>query len=219
MSIMLRTLFRDPLVSRPLRRAIKRMEDDLFFDELPVVKVRRTQPLYDESPAVLMDSMSRQVANAMNKMQEDLEILDNWLNDDRWDGLAKRVRSGDNCAVRRTESGGLQLALDVADYKPEDLKIKLEDDNLVIEANNEQSSENSYQKSHFKRWFKLPDGCDPDSIRSRLTSDGRLLVDLPNPKPIENNTKEIPIQVERREAVTNGSGTPEPDKENTSKSK
>lgn len=193
------------------------MEDDLFYDDLPITKVRRIyRPLFDDSPAVLMDSMSRQMANAMNRMQEDLEVLDDLLHDDKSESLRKRIGNGDS-VVRRTESGGLQLALDVADFKPEDLKIKLEDDNLVIEANNEQSSENHYKKSHFKRWFKLPDGCDSDSIRSKLTSDGQLLVDLPNPKPIENNAREIPIQVERREAVTNGSSTPETNKENNSK--
>lgn len=217
---MLRTLFRDPLVSRPLRRAIKRMEDDLLFDELPILKVRRASaPFFEESPRVLMDSMSRRVANVMDKMQEDLETLDSWISGEE---TRRAGRAENQCAVRRTESGGLQLALDVADFRPEDLKIKLEDDNLIIEANNEQSSENSYQKSHFKRWFKLPDGCDQEQIRSKLTGDGRLLVDLPSAKPIEDKAREIPIEVEKKrtEAIQDkqqqNGGNQSQDKENSS---
>ena len=206
MSLLLRTLLRDPLVTRPLSRAIRRFDNNLWVDDWPVARVRRLAPATYESSLGLMEDMSRQMANTMNRMQEmmeDMETLDDWAS--RLEPPAKRPRDVD-ATVKRTESGGLQLTLDMADYKPEDLKIKLVDDHLVIEADSEQAGEDSYKRSHFKRWFKVPEDCKLEEIRSKLTEDSKLLIDLPMNKPIESKEKTIPIEVERREAVTNQGG-------------
>jgi len=187
---------------RPLSRAIRRLEDDLLFEEWPLRKVRRTLPAY-ESPVSVMEDMSRQMINQMNRMQdlfEEIEALDeitSRLEGDR----AKRSSRSDIAEVRRTETGGLQLALDVADYKPEDLKIRLVDDNLVIEAESESSGKDSYKKSHFKRWFKIPEDCKVEEIRSKVTQDNELLIDLPLNKPIQSNERSIPIEVEKKKAI------------------
>lgn len=149
-----------------------------------------------------MNDMNRQMTAAMNRMQElteDLDTLDSWV--DSWsdrDSRPRRSRSADQALLRRTESGGLQLALDVSDFKPEDLKIKLVDDNLVIEGNSETSGKDSYRQTQFKRWFKLPEDCKLEEITSKLTSDKRLVIDLPSNKPLEQQqTRSIPIEMEK----------------------
>lgn len=146
-----------------------------------------------------MDAMNRQMDMAMNRMQEfadDLEALDSLVGRfDEGEPTSKRRRN--DTVVKRTESGGLQLALDVTDYKPEDLKIKLVDDNLVVEAVQETSGEDSYSRSHFKRWFKLPEGCKSEDIRSKLTRDNQLVIELPSRKPLEQKGHNIPIEMEQ----------------------
>lgn len=198
MSIILRSLLRDPLVIRPLSRAVKRLDDDWWLDEWPSRKVRRTSPLYD-SPMGLMEDISRQMASAVNRMQELVDDIDTL---EELAAVGRRGAGDGGAVVRRTESGGLQLALDVADFKPDDLKIKLVDDNLVIEAESETSGKDSYRRSHFKRWFKVPEDCKVDEIKSKLTDDNRLLIDLPLTKPIKSNERSIPIEVEKKQAVT-----------------
>lgn len=159
-----------------------------------------------ESPAVIMDDMNRQMNAALERMQEfadDLEALDSLVGrfDSRDNRTQRRRRGPVEMQVSRTESGGLQLALDVGDFKPEDLKIKLLEDNLIVEASNESSGEDSYRKSHFKRWFKLPEDCKVDEIRSKLTSDNRLLIELPSNKPDEQQARTIPIEMEKQPSV------------------
>lgn len=205
MSIVMRSLLRDPLVSRPLTRALRRFNDDWWLDDPWTPKrVRRAAPEYDQ-PLVLFDDMSRQMHAAMNRMQEfaeDLEALDALAN--KWDKentskepRAKRRRTH-NDELKRTESGDLQLSLDVSEYRPEDLKIKLVDDNLVVEAVTENSGKNSYRKSHMKRWFKLPEDCKLEEIKSKLTEDNQLLINLPSNKPaLEQNARQIPIEMSK----------------------
>lgn len=203
MSLILRSILRDP---RPISRALRRFDDDFFLEEWPLRKVRRTLPAY-ESPVSLMEDMSRHMANTVNRMQdlvEEMETLDEIAT--RLDDNRPRRKREDFAVVRRTENGGLQLALDVADYKPEDLQIKLVDDNLVIEAQSESSGKDSYKRSHFKRWFKVPDDCKLEEIRSKVTDDNQLLIDLPLNKPIKSNERSIPIEVEKNQAIENNGG-------------
>lgn len=151
----------------------------------------------------MIEDMNRQMTAAMNRMHqltEDLDTLDWWVSD--YDDRGNRSRNSrkrtDEALLRRTESGGLQLALDVSDFKPDDLKIKLVDDNLVIEGNSETSGKDSYRQTQFRRWFKLPEDCKLDEIKSKLTSDNRLVIDLPTNKPIEQQqARSIPIEMER----------------------
>lgn len=205
MSIVLRSLLRDPLVTRPLTRALRRFDDDWWLDDAwPAKRIRRVAPEYD-APAVLLEDMNRQMAAAMNRIQEfaeDLEALDTLAGRVDKQNLTRELKgnkkrvSHDEIAVKRTESGSLQLDLDVSDFKPEDLKIKLVDDNLIVEAVNENSGKNSYSRSHFKRWFKLPEDCKVEEIKSKLTEDNRLVIDLPSNRPaVEQKTRTIPIEM------------------------
>lgn len=201
MALLLRSLFRDPLVSRPLSRALRRFDDDLWVDQWPAKRARRALAPEWDSPAVLVEDLNRNMTVAMNRMQEfaeDLEALDAIAGRlvERDNNRPRKVKARrEDMALKRTEDGGIQLALDVNDFKPEDLKIKLVDDNLVVEASSESSGKDSYRRSHFKRWFKLPEGCKTDEIKSKLTEDNRLLIDLPTEQPLEDKARTIPIEM------------------------
>lgn len=169
--------------------------------------MRRTMPAAYE-PMDIVEDMNRQMARAMHQVQElfdDMERVEDWAS--RFDDGRYRRREP-QALVKRTESGGLQLALDMSDFKPEDLKIKLVDDNLVVEADSESSGKDSYSKSHFKRWFKLPEDVKANEIKSRLTEGNKLVIDLPLNKPIESSERTIPIEVQtdKRQALGDNSG-------------
>lgn len=208
MSLLVRSLIRNPLNARQAPRALRRLEDDIWFRDLrPVKRSRRYDPFYDLSPSSLIEQMDNQMAAAVNQINElanDISQMENLLSrydDDNW---VSRKQAVGSCTVKRTESGGIQLTLDVGEFKPDDLKIRVVDDsNLVIEAVRESSGEDSYQKSHFKRWFKLPDECKVDAIKSRLTEDGHLEIDLPPIKPLkEQNARTIPIEMAKKPEAT-----------------
>lgn len=199
---------RDPLVTRPLSRALaRRFDDDLWLDDWPSKKVRRIGG-YD-SPVSIIDDVNRQMVAAMNRMHdfaEDLDAMDSLVSRLDKDSRSKgNKRRREDAILKRTESGGLQLALDVSDFKPEDIKIKLQDDNLLVEGITEHSGQDSYRRNHFKRWFKLPEDCKLEEIKSRLTEDNHLLIDLPTSKPIESRTtRTIPIEMDKSKQTSQG---------------
>lgn len=199
---------RDPLVTRPLSRALaRRFDDDLWLDDWPSKKVRRIGG-YD-SPVSIIDDVNRQMVAAMNRMHdfaEDLDAMDSLVSRLDKDSRSKgNKRRREDAILKRTESGGLQLALDVSDFKPEDIKIKLQDDNLLVEGITEHSGQDSYHRNHFKRWFKLPEDCKLEEIKSRLTEDNHLLIDLPTSKPIESRTtRTIPIEMDKSKQTSQG---------------
>ena len=100
--------------------------------------------------------------------------------------------------MNRTEDGHLQVALDVAQYKPEEINVKLCDNNLVVEAKTETSENDSYHKAEFKRWIRLPEDVKHDAIKSTFTNDSKLVIDVPVNKPIDNSrSRSIPVNVEK----------------------
>lgn len=196
MSMMLRSLLRDPITRRPVPRALARRWNDDLFDDWPSRKVRLHPDYY--SPVSVFEDMNRQIADTIERMNEIVEGLDDM---DSYFGRHSRRssrhhREDGETLVKRTESGGLQLELDVGHFKPEDLKIKLVGDNLVVEGTQELSDEDSHRRRQFKRWFKLPPDCKLDEIRSQLTEDNRLMIDLPSDKPMEQQkVRTVPIEV------------------------
>ena len=114
-------------------------------------------------------------------------------------GFHKEMEAG-GMKTHRTEDGTLQLAFDVAQYKPEEINVKLCDDNLVVEARTESSESDSYHKAEFKRWIKLPQDVKHEAIKSTLTPDNKLLVEVPCNKPIQaDRSRQIPIEVQKKQ--------------------
>lgn len=115
--------------------------------------------------------------------------------------LAKDLSAG-GMKTNRTEDGHLQVAIDVSQFKPEEVNVKLCDDNLVVEAKTETSESDSYHKAEFKRWIKLPEDVKHDAIKSTLTPDNKLLIEVPVNKPIvDSRSRNIPIEVQKKAAV------------------
>lgn len=137
---------------------------------------------------------------ALNELQS---VMDN-VNDaigQYQTSLLKDVGTG-GMKTTRTEDGTLQLAIDVSQYKPEEISVRLCDDNLVVEAKTESSENDSYHKAEFKRWVKLPQDVKHEAIKSTLTADKKLVVEVPCNKPIQTErSRNIPIDVQKPQAV------------------
>ncbi|KAG5900729.1 hypothetical protein JTB14_038247 [Gonioctena quinquepunctata] len=103
----------------------------------------------------------------------------------------------------RTDSGStvsldkdrFQANLDVQQFKPEEITVKLTDDNTVmVEGKHEElQDDHGFISRHFVRKYVLPKTCDASQLQSKLSSDGVLTIIAPsNNQQLEY--KEIPIQ-------------------------
>lgn len=109
--------------------------------------------------------------------------------------IAYRVPYWEGEKYLSTPEDGFQVSLNVQNFKPEEVSVKIADNNVIIEAKHEERSEDDgYVARHFSRRYTLPDNCSIKDIVSSLSSDGILTVRAP-PKEIDTkNARNIHIQ-------------------------
>ncbi|XP_065361142.1 heat shock protein 23-like [Calliphora vicina] len=116
-------------------------------------------------------------------------INDHQLN--RRDGEKKESR------ISPVGKDGFQVCMDVAQFKPSELKVKVVDNCIVIEGkHDEREDQHGFIQRHFVRRYVLPKGYDADKVVSTLSSDGVLTVSVPKPA-VEEKSNERIIQIQQ----------------------
>lgn len=73
-----------------------------------------------------------------------------------------------------------KVNLDVQQFKPEEINVKLVDDFLVVEGKHEEKQDqHGYISRQFTRRYKLPANVNLEAIQSHLSSDGILSITAP----------------------------------------
>lgn len=108
-------------------------------------------------------------------------------------------RGGDKKEGRVSQVGkdGFQVCMDVGQFKPSELNVKVVDNSIVIEGKHEErEDQHGFIQRHFKRRYVLPKGYDADKVVSTLSSDGVLTVSVPKPQ-IEEKSNERIVQIQQ----------------------
>jgi len=93
---------------------------------------------------------------------------------------------------------GFQVCMDVSQFKPNELNVKVVENCIVVEGKHEErEDEHGYIERHFVRRYTLPKGYEADKVASTLSSDGVLTVSVPKPQAIEDKSKERVIQIQQ----------------------
>ncbi|XP_053953087.1 heat shock protein 23-like [Anastrepha ludens] len=111
-----------------------------------------------------------------------------------WDQLHKLEEHLPTATVGKD---GFQASMDVQQFKPKELSVKVIDDQIVVEGKHEErGDEHGYISRHFVRRYALPKGFHADKVVSTLSSDGVLTVSVPKPA-IEDKSNEKVIQIQQ----------------------
>lgn len=87
------------------------------------------------------------------------------------DGLPQpRVKYDDNT---------FQISLDAQMYRPDDLDVKVEGNNIIITAKQEVKEAGGTRTRVFEQKFSMPSGVQGDKVSSSLTRDGVLVITAP----------------------------------------
>lgn len=101
----------------------------------------------------------------------------------------------------------LQVNLDVQQFAPEELTVKLVGDFLVVQGEHEErQDEHGFVSRSFQRRYKLPSGIRLDTLKSGLSSDGVLTVTAsqkPMPLPAARE-RIVPIVPTNAPAIKEG---------------
>ncbi|XP_063834843.1 protein lethal(2)essential for life-like [Ostrinia nubilalis] len=108
-----------------------------------------------------------------------------------WRNLAAMSR--DVGSTIKSDKDKFQVNIDVQHFDPEEISVKTSDGFIVIEGNHEErKDEHGYISRSFKRRYALPEGCNPETVESRLSSDGVLTVVAPKSCK-EKDERAVPI--------------------------
>lgn len=67
--------------------------------------------------------------------------------------------------------------LDVKNYRPEEISLRVEDQKVFVDGKHYAESKHGTESFEFHRVFHLPAGVEPSSVSSRITYDGLLHVE------------------------------------------
>ncbi|KAI5639985.1 hsp20/alpha crystallin family domain-containing protein [Phthorimaea operculella] len=140
-----------------------------------------------------------------------------------WRNLAAVAK--DVGSTIKTDKDKFQVNLDVQHFSPEEICVKTTDGYVVIEGKHEErKDEHGFVSRQFKRRYALPEDCNPETVESRLSSDGVLTVTAPRASSGKDE-RVIPITHTgpvRRKAVEDSqemNGDAEPEEKSPQKKK
>jgi len=105
------------------------------------------------------------------------------------EGLSSPLISGDEGSEKT-----LKLRFDVSQYAPEEIVLKTIDNKLLVHAKHEEKSETKSVYREYNREFLLPNGVNPELIRSSLSKDGVLTVEAPLPAALQGGGQQQAIK-------------------------
>ncbi|XP_059474275.1 protein lethal(2)essential for life-like [Neocloeon triangulifer] len=94
-----------------------------------------------------------------------------------WRHLA---RSQSGVSSVSNDSSKFQVNLDVQQFKPEEISVKIVDNAVVIEGKHEEKQDqHGFISRQFVRKYVLPEGVDKEKVECKLSSDGVLIISAP----------------------------------------
>jgi len=108
--------------------------------------------------------------------------------------------SGSDFQPRIVDKGNnqkqLEMTLGMKDYKPQEIKVSVKNNELIVQGEHRHKDENRSERSFFFKSATLPPGTQVDQLQSHLTDDGQLKIEAPF---IEQKEEQKSIQGQNKE--------------------
>ena len=147
----------------------------------------RTYPVPQDADAA---SISSRISKDGFLTIEASKRIFNSEDDLTWGGF--ETRAGE---VAKIDDKKFSVLLDVTNFTPDEIKVKVVGNELSVSAKHESENEGHFTSRQFNRHFVLPKDVDMSSVVSRLTEEGKLVV--------EAERKALPPPQERLISIEN----------------
>lgn len=113
-----------------------------------------------------------------------------------WADLIREDEEG-GWSVVKNDKDKFHVELDVQQFKPEEINVKVVDNYIVVEGKHEEKQDDhGIISRHFVRKYLVPEQCDAEKAASSLSSDGVLTITAPRkPEAIEEKKEKV-IKIE-----------------------
>ncbi|XP_042912226.1 protein lethal(2)essential for life [Parasteatoda tepidariorum] len=102
----------------------------------------------------------------------------------------------------KNDKDNFEVKLNVSHFKPDEISVKTVDNTVVIHGKHEEKTdEHGFITREFTRRYMLPDGTEPETVKSSLTPNGILVIEAPKKaiEPPPTDEKIIPITIQKPE--------------------
>lgn len=126
-------------------------------------------------------------------------------------------RTSSGTSTIQADKNKFQVSLDVQQFAPEEMSVKVVGKNVVVEGKHEEKQdEHGWISRQFVRKYIVPEQCDIDQLKSSLSSDGILMITVPRKEidPTSKNERIIKIQITGKPALRDDTKLIEKQKEN-----
>ena len=129
-------------------------------------------------------------SRAIDEMIGEMQRLERGFNP-YWKNADDTLFTGNNVSEVINDKTKFAVSLDVSQFKPEELKVKIEGQTVTIEGNQELHGADGFAQRSFIRKWTLPEDVDVSSVQSSLTEKGHLSIEAP--KKGQPSARSIPI--------------------------
>ena len=159
-------------------RMWEQMQADVFSHRSPLTKLREEM----KQSAKVKDEPSKRpnIERLWDEMQADVfdRRLSRKLLDEKKEEQQIEQKQSESSV---SQDGSFKVCVSVSAYKPEELTVKVIEENLLIEAHHKEKDEKTgrFKQQHFQQRFHIPKSCDMDRLTSSLSAEGVLTVYAP----------------------------------------
>merc|ERR1712027_115415 len=173
---------------------------DTFFDD----------PFFKDSWLDIQQSQKSFFSKAQEQFKQQMERMETAMKEsinmssffDRdWDmDIVKmpKLNLKDEHEMKVTnDSDKLEISLDTAGYKPDELKVTAGQGIISVEAKHEERTQAGevMVSRHMQRSYPLPANSKPEDVVSNLSKDGVLIISVPNLQQIKQEDRNVPIKM------------------------
>ncbi|XP_067684241.1 uncharacterized protein [Haliotis asinina] len=157
----------------------------LKYDEKPSLKHDPTDIAYLEKQTG--DSIPDEQTKVL-KLDEKVERLMSDVGED------VHVKADEIIPVSST-SQDFEIRFDLSNYKPEDIRVVVRDDDVIVEAERESIRDGYSETETLRRRIRLPDNMDQSMLTSVLNAEGEMIIQAPflSRTISGNEEKSIPV--------------------------
>jgi len=85
----------------------------------------------------------------------------------------------------------IKMALAAKNYQPEQIKVSVKNNELLVQAENVYNDNNRSERSFLTKSISLPPGTQIDQLKSFLNADGQLEIEAPFMEPTQVRSIEV----------------------------
>ena len=111
-----------------------------------------------------------------------------------FDVPSNQLRVREHAGQLSVDDNGLRYRIDARGFKPEELNVDVEGDQLVVSADHKEEKNGESVHRSFVRRVAIPKNIQKEALKCDLDESGRLVITAPPVGQLESQKRSIPIE-------------------------